>query len=181
VAKTKGTNLIPAVKFLRKRRAQALAALPPALHHYLEERVLPTSWYPEADLAALLRAMAPLMADAGGDPFELMGRATVREHMAGVYEHLLRGDRTSLSRRVTALWQTMHDTGSLRLVDQAPGCARYELRDYAHPTREMCGTIRGYIGESLVQSGFASARVVETACVVDGAECCVFECKWSEP
>jgi hypothetical protein len=180
VAKVKGTNPIGAVKLLRRHRDAARAALAPALHHYLEERVLPTSWYPEEDLVALLRAMVPLLGDIGGDPFELMGRAAVREHMEGVYEHLLRGDRLTLARRVSALWQTQHDSGRLTLALQGPGRARYELEGYAHPSREMCATLRGYVLEALLASGFVDTRITEVACVLDGAERCAWDCTWRE-
>jgi hypothetical protein len=180
VAKVKGTNLIGAVKLLRRHRDAARAALAPALHHYLDERVLPTSWYPEQDLVALLRAMVPLLGDIGGDPFELMGRAAVREHMDGVYEHLLRGDRLSFARRVSTLWQTQHDTGRLTLVEEGPGRARYELAGYAHPSREMCATLRGYVLEALLASGFVETRIAKRSCVLDGAERCVWQCTWRE-
>ena len=87
-----------------------------------------------------------------------MGRALVREHMQGVYEHLLKGDRLSFARRVSTLWQTQHDTGRLVLVDGQRGRARYELSDFGHPSREMCAVIRGYILEALAHSGFAAGR-----------------------
>jgi hypothetical protein len=181
VAKVKGTNLIAAVKLLRRNREAALRSLPPELHRYLEGRVLPTDWYPEAHLVALLRAMAPLLRDAGGDPFELMGRAALREHMDGVYEHLLKGGRSTLARRVTALWQTQHDSGRLVMLDQGAGRARWELTEYGHPSREMCGTIRGYILEALVATGYANVRIAKASCVVDGAQKCAWDSSWSEP
>jgi hypothetical protein len=181
VARVKGTNLISAVKFLRHSREKARALLPAAHHHYLEERVLPTELYPEEDLVELLRAMAELLRGAGGDVYELMGRAAVREQMNGVYEHLLTGDRRRMAHRVAALWQTQHDTGRLVMVDEVPGRARCELSDYGHPTREMCGVIRGYILEALAHSGFASVEVTKVGCVLDGRDRCTWECSWREP
>ena len=168
------------LSILRRHKDAARTALPADLHHYLEERVLPASWYPEQDLAALLRVMAPLLADVGGDPYEFMGRGSVREHMEGVYEHLLKGDRLSLARRVSALWQTQHDTGRLTLVSEGPGRARYELVGYGHPSREMCATICGYITEALVGSGFLAPRVEKRTCTLDGHGACVWECTWRE-
>jgi hypothetical protein len=180
VAKVKGTNLIGAVKMLRKNRAHALAVLPPALHHYLAERVIVTEWYPEQDLILLLRAMAPLLADVPGDPFELIGRRAVRDHMGGVYARLLEGDRLSLARRVSVMWQAQHDTGKLELVGNRPGKGRYELEGYAAPSREMCSTVTGYISESLVASGFANVRIDKVRCVLDGHKKCVWECQWRD-
>jgi hypothetical protein len=180
MAKVKGTNLIGAVKVLRKNRAHALKALPSALHHYLGERIILTEWYPEADLIALMRAMAPLLADVEGDPFEKLGRAAVRDHMAGVYEHLLKGDRMSLVRRVSVVWQAQHDTGKLELVGNRPGRARYELEGYAAPSREMCSTLSGYISEALRASGFESVAIEKLRCVLDGHPKCVWDCRWRD-
>jgi hypothetical protein len=180
MAKVKGTNLIGAVKALRKSKAHGLKALPPALHHYLEERVIVTEWYPEADLILLMRAMAPLLADVKGDPFELLGRAAVRDHMGGVYQQLLKGDRMSLARRVGVMWQAQHDTGKLNLVGNRPGRARYELEGYATPSREMCSTLTGYISEALVQSGFAAVQIDKLHCVLNGHPKCVWDCRWRD-
>lgn|GEM_PF-2534845 len=182
VAKVKGTNLIASVKLLRKNKEAARAALPPELHRYLEERVLPTSWYPEADMAVLLRAMAPILRKLGPDPFELMGRAALREHMQGVYAHLLRADRATLARRVSALWQSQHDTGRLTMVELGPGRARFELVEYGHPSREMCATIRGYLMEALAAAaGCTDVRAAKVSCVLDGADRCAWDCVWREP
>lgn len=180
MAKTKGTNLIGAVKFLRRNREAARAALAPALHHYLEERVLPTSWYPEEDLVALLRAMAPLLGDAPGNAYELMGRATLREHLDGVYERLLKGDRLTLARRVSTLWQMQHDSGRLTLTGTGPETARYELEGYGHPSREMCATIQGYLHEALVAAGFGSVEIRKSRCTLDGDPRCEWECAWHD-
>ena len=181
MAKVKGTNLISAVKLMRRNREQALAALPPALHHYLGERILPTTLYPEADLVELIRVLAVLLRDVPGDVHELMGRTLVREHMEGVYEHLLKGEPLMLARRVTTLWQAQHDTGRLVLVQGGRGCARYELSDFGHPSREMCAVVRGYILEALTHSGCASLEVVKAGCVLDGRDRCTWECTWEEP
>lgn len=178
MAKVKGTNVIGAVKVLRRNREHALATLPTPLHHYLEHRILPTGWYPEEDLVALLRAIAPLFRDLEGDAYETMGRRTVREHMGGVYEHLLQGDRMSLAKRVTVIWKTLHDSGDLAIVGNAPGRARYELTGFGHPTREMCSVIGGYIAEALVASGFEKVQIEKVCCVLDHADRCAWECKW---
>jgi len=182
VAKAKGTNLLGAVKFLRRHREAARAALPAALQHYLEERVLPTSWYPEEDLVGLLRVMAPMIGEGGDGAFELMGRIQMREHMDGVYGRLLKGaDPLSIARRASALWQVQHDTGRLTLCDPGPGRARFELADYGHPTREMCAVVKGYLHEALVASGFAGLAIRKTRCILDGDAACVWECTWPEP
>ena len=61
MARAKGTALIGAVKMLRKRKDEARALLPEALHRYLSVSVLPASWYPEEDLLKLIRALLEIM------------------------------------------------------------------------------------------------------------------------
>ena len=180
MAKVKGTNLIGAVKLLRKNREHAVKALPAELHHYLEARIILTEWYPEEDLVLLLRAMAPLLTHVKGDPYVELGRAAVREHQAGVYRNLLKGDRMSLARRVSVMWHAQHDTGKLELVGDQPGRARYELHGYEAPSREMCGTLSGYISESLRMSGFDQVRIEKVRCVLRGDPKCEWDCCWRD-
>src|SRR4051794_14322096 len=90
--RVKGVNMLTAVKALRSNRKRAAEILPPPLHRYLEERVLVSSWYPEEDLLALLRALGSMLPPAP-DPFAFMGRHTAREHLSGIYRgHVRPGD-----------------------------------------------------------------------------------------
>ena len=73
VAKAKGTTMVGLVRFLRRHREAARAALPPALHGYLEERVNPAGWYPEEHLLGLVRAVATMLPRELGDPYRRMG------------------------------------------------------------------------------------------------------------
>ena len=67
MGRTKGTSIVEIVKFLRTRRDDALQALPAAVHHYLDDRVLESAWYPEEDLVALVGAMVETL-DAPARP-----------------------------------------------------------------------------------------------------------------
>ena len=58
MARVKGATIVDSVRFLRRHKEEARKQLPPAPHHYLALRVLAASWYPEADLIPLVRAMA---------------------------------------------------------------------------------------------------------------------------
>ena len=78
------------------------------------------------------------------------------------------------------MWKAQHDTGSLEFVGSTPGRGRYELKDYGHPSREMCGTLNGYLSESLRASGFASVSIEKTRCTLDGADRCVWEARWRD-
>jgi len=180
MARAKGASLLSAVKWLRGNRDQALAALAPNLHHYLDDRIQVASWYPEQDLIELIRALARILPAGGGDVYEQMGRFSARDQLAGVYRHLLEGgDVLSLPRRGLVLWQSQHDSGRLAVAMDGPGSARIEVSDYALPTREMCGILLGYTAEMFVMAELKSPVVRKTACRLDGAPRCSWQCTWT--
>lgn len=180
MARAKGTSLLSAVKWLRKSREAALATLPPPLHHYLEERIQIASWYPEQDLVELVRALARILPVGVGRIYEQMGRLSARDQLTGVYRHLLAGgDVLSLPRRGLALWQSQHDSGRLKLTLEGPGAARIELADFALPSREMCEILLGYTAEMFVIADVPGPVVRKTACRLDGAASCTWQCSWA--
>lgn len=179
-AKVKGTNMLSAVKALRVAREQARAALPPRLHHYLEERILVSSWYPESDLMSLLSALGKLMPAGGGDPFVFMGRSTAREHLAGVYRaHVRTGDVERTLRSGATLWRNYHDTGTLTLELDTPGHAIVRLRDFAATSREFCRILTGYFAELVDQAGGKDVTVAKLDCAIDLAPDCRWRVTWT--
>jgi hypothetical protein len=181
MAKAKGTTMVTLVKFLRSQRERALAALPASMHHYLEERIHASSWYPEADMLALLRAMLGMIPGSRDAVLEQLGVALAREHLDGIYGHLkldARDDPATMARRCFALWGSQHDTGTFHFELLAPGEAQLEVRDYALPSAEMCGILTGYLAESLRLGGVAMLRVEKRACRLDGAAVCGWSAEW---
>jgi hypothetical protein len=178
MAKAKGTTIVGAVKFLRGRRAEALRLLDPRLHPYLDERIFPTSWYPERDLLELIRAVARLLPLPEARAFEEMGRQTAREHSEGVYAHLAGGDALQIGRRAFALWSSQHDTGRMSMERTGPGSARAEVLDFGHPSRELCAIVRGYMLETFRASGIANPQGREVACCCQGDPACAWEFTW---
>jgi hypothetical protein len=176
MAKAKGTTLVGLVKLVRRMREQAPEALPARLHHYLDERVSSAAWYPEEDLADLIRAALRLLPGPAEDRLREMGEYAARTHLSGVYADLV--GRTSLSTATHALWTTQHDTGSLVIARESPGLVRYELTDFGHPTREICAVSTGYFAESYRLSGVTDVRCVHDACCADGAERCIWTVRW---
>lgn len=175
MAKAKGTALIGAIKFLRRQRERALEVLPASLHHYLQQRISESSWYPEEDLLEILRAMLRLTPGDDTGSLESMGRATARAHQEGVYAHLMEG-RGSPSKSF-ALWSSMHDSGSLKVVDEASRRQRIDLIDFGLPSHEMCTIVGGYIAETFRMRGVVP-RVEKIACRLDGDDRCSYRCTW---
>jgi len=181
MAKAKGTTIVELVRFLRRHREASLAALPEPLRHYLDERVHPSSWYPEEDLLGLARVVAPMLPSVVGDPYQAMGRATARGHLEGAYAHLVAGAESPLAipARAFALWATMHDSGRLETIVEASDALRVELSDFGLPSREMCAIVGGYLAEALRLLGLGSTRADELACRLDGAPRCAWRCTFS--
>jgi hypothetical protein len=181
MARAKGTTLVTLVKFLRTQRERALVALPVSLHAYLDERIHVSSWYPETDLLALMRAMLGMLPGAREAVLAQMGVALAREHLEGIYGHLkldAHADPATLARRSFALWSSQHDTGTFSFELTAPGRALLEVRDYALPSTELCGILTGYLGESLRLAGASKLRIVKLSCRTEGADVCNWSAEW---
>lgn len=183
MAKAKGTTLRGLVVFLKGRRNDALRILPPELHHYLDGHVQEGSWYPEADLLELIRAMAALMPGGRGRNLEEMGRLSAQEHLEGVYAHLKvkDPDAAGIARRAFALWSTMHDSGRGSFVLKAPGEGTFEIRGYAAASREMCKILTGYFSETMRLAGMRDVKAQEVSCCLDGASSCSWRVHWQDP
>jgi len=174
VGNAKGMALVGAVKYLRLRRAEALATLPRELHHYLDVRIRTSAWYPERDMLELIRATARLVTGPVDQVLEIMGETSAREH-AGVYSDLLTGSSTS---RAFALWSTQHDTGELRMMEEAPNRVRMEIVGYEDPSREMCLVYQGYIKGMLLMNGFSDLLVEKISCRIWGDDRCTWRASW---
>jgi hypothetical protein len=175
----KGTNLLTAVKALRTSRDQARRVLPESLHHYLDDRILVSSWYPESDLLGLLRALGAML-PAAPDPFAFMGRHTAREHLSGIYRNHIRGselERTLSS--AAALWRNYHDTGDMSAEEEAPRRWILRLDGFAAPSREFCRLLAGYFRELAEVAGAKQVEVTKLTCCLDGAADCRWRLSWA--
>ena len=177
-AKVKGTNVLSAVKALRMGREQAEQLLPPSLRRYLEERILVSSWYPEADLMGLLHVLGKFL--PGDDPFYFMGRHTASEHLAGIYRgHLRPGDLERTLRSAPALWRNYHDTGDMTVSIDEPGRATLELSQFTSTTAEFCRLLRGYFSALAEQAGAKDVAVAKVECILGGARACRWTMTWT--
>lgn len=182
MAKAKGTTLLSLVKFLRHDAERARRSLPSELHHYLDEHIQSSAWYPEEDLLALIRCMTLLVPGPRDAVLREMGRSVASEHMDGVYAHLRLedGDLLPLARRAFALWSSQHDSGQLHVTREGPSAICFELSDFGLPSRELCDVTAAYFHETLRIAG-VDAEIREQQCRVDGAGCCRWIARWPEP
>jgi len=167
MAKIKGTALIGAIKRLRREKERARDLLPAEFHHYLQERIVPASWYPEEEFLVLLKANIKLI----GLPFEKacarLGEATAQEHYKIWYGKQLNPmDSRTLLFRLPSIWSSQHDTGQYEFVLESATSGRIEIKDFKYPSRELCLIVMAYTREFLQLSGFGKVTVSETACVI---------------
>ena len=179
MARTKGAHVINAVKVLRQDRERSRRVLPSSLHKYLEERILPSSWYPLDDHLGLVRAVAELFMPPGIDPWPAMGQGTARMDMAGIYKlHLKPGDPGRTLHAMSAVWRSVHDSGEVIARDDGPQAFSMIIRGYKVRAREICGIAQGYLGEVVRIAGGNDPRVRHTRCCCDGASDCHFAVGW---
>jgi hypothetical protein len=174
----KGSNVLSAVKMLRAHKERAVALLPPQFHHYLTERILPSSWYPETDQIEILRAVA-FMLPGTPDPWMVMGRMAAQNDLSDIYRHVVRTDLKDTLRGATSLWKTFHDTGELKITLEAPNQALSVLSGYVAPAREMCRCVGGYVTEVTSRGGARDIKTVKLGCTFDGAPHCSWRMTWS--
>lgn len=185
MGRIKGTAMLSVVKSLKVMgKDKAAAVIPPALRHYLEERVLPSSWYPEDDHLTLLRALGGLLEasvpDLKEDVFVWMGRNSAQTDMSTVYASVVStASSESTFRRGATLWQAYHDSGTLQVTMVAPNRGRIELVGYTHSAPEMCRIMTGWFTGFLQTGGAKGIRVNETTCKHKGAASCVWEAEWA--
>ena len=182
----KGVAMLNAVRALRslgKERAYEL--LPERLHKYLgDERILPIAWYPEVDMLELDRALAQIIRPTLGgssldDTFVHMGRQVARMDLSGVYASRIRArPLQEAAKRVGSMWKQYHDTGVLE-VNVESNRARFELRDYGLPSRELCLIQRGWYLEFMELIGATKPEVVESQCRTRAAPSCVWLVSWT--
>ena len=79
-----------------------------------------------------------------------------------------------------ACWKMTCVTGSFQLEMDESGHARFEVRDYGLPSREMCSIFKGYFAEYLRASGWVGVTVQKHSCVLDHADACAWIVTWEE-
>lgn len=179
MGRAKGSGFVLVVRFLRTQRERALVVLPPDLHHYLDIRILESSWYPQDDHLGLIRAAARLVGGHSQQTLEMFGRMAAQQHLEGIYAHLKpESDPLALPRRAFALWSSLHDSGQLKMKVEGEKQACLRVDGYATPSLETCHMTSGYIAEVCERSTMRDPAVRKTGCDLAGDEACIWEVRW---
>lgn len=173
--KIKGTGIVGIVRGLRAEREAALRVLPLALHHYLEQRVAITAWYPEAEFMQLMEALLRVYKRQS---WESAGAASARDALQGVYRNIVvEGEVEQTARRMRVNWRNYHDTGELTVALQ-PGIVQVTVADYCVVSSDMCRLNQGYFATILELAGAQVSARRKRRCRASGDPLCVWEFPW---
>lgn len=175
----KGTFFLNTVKALANLGDGAEGVVPRELRHYLRERILTSSWYPEEDHLGLLRALILITPPMGSDPWEHFGRLSAERDMRSMYKSLLReGDPESTFGKLSTLWSLAHDTGVLDTKLVEPGQGILELYGFALVDADLCRLNTSFFTTVLGLAGATDPVIQHRRCRVQGGKACVWEARW---
>lgn len=171
----KGTGIVGIVRALRTFREQAKSLLPPQLLHYLEDRIVLTSWYAEDDYLALMEAFMRIQHKAS---WEQVGAVAAREALSSVYRNvIIKGDVPETAQRMRINWRNYHDTGELS-VENEPQLVRVTVRDYCMISTPLCRLNQGYFAALLEMAHSVITDQRKVRCTARGDTACVWEFGW---
>jgi uncharacterized protein (TIGR02265 family) len=160
----KGTTLIPTVKFLRRHRDRAEPLMAPHLRPYLTRRILPGSWYPEADLMALLQVLLQLIPGDRRATWEMFGEEAAEAHATVHYEGFIRNGPGRLLANYDALWHLQHDSGRWEVTLEGDVAADVHLFDFPAGMPEYGALMTGYFRRMLEKCGAVDPQSQLVAC-----------------
>jgi uncharacterized protein (TIGR02265 family) len=156
----KGVALLTAVRALRACRNEALAKLPPDLHHYLLDEILTTAWYPEQHFFKLLEVVAELRAKPGHDVWQWMGQRTAEMDLTGIFASMVQPGRPLVTiSRLPRLWHLYRSAGELNVTLDGEHRATIEMQDYAPLNDFMLRLFSAYFAEAVHLAGGENALV----------------------
>ncbi len=165
MARIKGANLVDVVKGLRKLGSQGRAALPAHLTHYLDDRILMSSWYPEHEVLELMRIYVNLTSPGKPEAWEFIGRLSAHVQMRDTYKHLLESrEPARIVKHANVIWQSHHDTGEVTVEMSDEPLAYLTLRGHQALCSEWCAIMAGYCAGMIEAAGAKNPRCRLASC-----------------
>lgn len=186
VANIKGTIFRNTVKYIRSQKERGKALVPERLQHYLQGRILATSWLPEQDHLELMGVAAELFAGQGGsdslEAWEEMTRASSSAFYNATYRTLV--NPTAPARSLATfptMWKLRHDTGEIETETIGPTEGVVRLTGYAIVSAKMCASTTGSLESLLDHSGATEVEIAHPQCTAHGDEACEWRLRWKNP
>jgi hypothetical protein len=175
--KIKGIGIVDIVRALRAERERALRVLRSNLHHYLDERIAISAWYPETDFLGLMEAF---MRVQKGATWERAGVLSARAALTSVYRNIVvEHDVPESAHRMRVNWRNYHDTGALS-VENLPSLVRVTVEGYCMVSAELCRLNQAYFGEILTLAGALVTEQSKLRCTTSGHSACLWEYVWRD-
>lgn len=180
-SRVKGSALVGIVKALRHLGDVGREATAPELRHYLESRILSTSWHSVQDYLGLMGALASVIETPPGvDPWEFIGRTGAENYQEGVYRTLFRSqDPVSTLKNYDILWKSRYERGRVVVDIEAPERARVEIVDAAIVSTDFCKAAQGLIWGLLNQGGAKDIDIQKLRCRARGDALCSWQASWT--
>jgi len=181
--KSRGTTLIPRIKYLRTRGVweEVLEAVKPETREVIGGSVLASSWYPFDVMVDLIRTADRVV---GRDDLDLardMGRYAAAANLSTVFRFLIRfATPTIVLGKGAQLWSLQHDTGRARAFSEIACSASFEVVDFAAPDRALCASLEGWMERALELTGAKHPTVHEEICATKKGNMCRFRGTWNE-
>jgi hypothetical protein len=177
VGNVKGLAMLDMVKWLRRNREEALAALPQSVAHYLDLRISAPAWYPETDYVQLLHTYIKLAKLERS--WYRVGEQSARTSVRTVHRNVLReGDVEGTIGMMPVAWRNYHDTGTITVEVVGQGHATLVIKGYVTRDADICTMIRGYYVELIRLAGAAAASSESIKCTGLGHTQCEWEFRW---
>ena len=129
--RVKGTSIIQLVKLLRDVRQKRPLRLSPAGAQFLEQRIMPTEWYPLSMMVELMHVMFEQL--QGSDPRVAMqgGITSGVQQLSGPYNgFVITGDPVATVLSMRHLWRASYDFGMLEAVSDGPRSVLFTLSGF---------------------------------------------------
>lgn len=172
-ARAKGTAVVQCVKALRAMPQRARQVLPARLHHYIDERILVSSWYPEADYLALITALTQILpAPRGVDVWEHLGVVSAQHDLTTVYRGLLRGgDLMATVRAARDLFRIYHEPVTIDIEVEGDRIL-LDVLEYTSMSAGHCRFITAYMKTHAKMTLDRPVQLTETLCRSRGDDRC---------
>jgi hypothetical protein len=181
MAKTRGTTIIPRIKFLRARGVwdDVVPHLSAPTRDIVTGTVLASTWYPFETLVDVIRTADRIVGKGDLALAKEMGRYAATANLSTVFRILVRlaTPKTVLAKGAS-LWSLHHDTGKAVATEDGPGGASYEIRDFGAPDRALCVSLEGWIERCMEITGAKNVEVREEECATKGGPVCRFRGSW---
>jgi hypothetical protein len=117
-----------------------------------------------------------------GDPFDQLGRVAARRDMRSTYKVFLReGDPLATFQRLPSVWSMGNDDGTMRASVEGAQEGVLELSGHDFCPPALCRLHTAFFSTTLELAEAVDVFCLHSQCKAEGADSCVWRCKWRSP